>query len=124
MADIRRFLVYMERLDTDPYKLIWRMREAKPTDWGCGSKLHATWMSIDEFDDQERLCSYLGDFCWTHVKTYNVETALRIGMKRIFVEMNYGFEDYPWGKFTHVFEWDKRCLHYNKYKSKNRKEDA
>jgi hypothetical protein len=111
---MKKFLVYMERLDTDPFKLIWRMREAKKNDWGCGSRLHACWMSIDDFDEQDRLSGYLGDFCFTHVTAYNVETALRKGIKRIFVEMNYGFENYPWDKFTHVFEWDRKCINYKK----------
>jgi hypothetical protein len=112
MKKPRRFLVYMERLDTDPYKLIWRMRESKEHDSRWGSRLHAGWYSIDSFDEQGRLDGYLGDFCSTQVAAYTVETALRIGMKRIFVVMNYGFINYPWDKFTHVFEWEKTCKHY------------
>ena len=115
MKKIRSFLVYMERFDTDPYALIWRMRESYDSDWGVGSRLHAGWMSVDEFDKQDRICGYLGDFCYANVKAKDVITALRIGMKRIYVTMNYGFKDYTWDKFTHVFEWYCKCKHYERY---------
>ena len=115
MKKIRNFLVYMERLDTDPYKLIWRMRESKHHDGRWGSRLHAGWMSIDSETEDGKLGGYLGDFCSANPKARDVETALRIGIKRIYVEMNYGFKDYPWDKFTHVFEWDCKCKHYERY---------
>jgi hypothetical protein len=114
MARIRRFLVYMDRFEADPYKLIWRMREALEHDGGWGSKLHAGWYSIDS-ENPNHPTGYLGDHCSTWVRARNVETALRIGMKRIYVEMNYGFADYPWDKFTHVFEWEKTCPQWKKH---------
>ena len=114
MPEPRRFFVYMDRLEADPYKLIWCMREALPEDGGWGSRLHAGWYSIDYFDEQGRLAGYLGDHCSAWVRARNVETALRIGMKRIYVEMNHCFV-YPWDKFTHVFEWEQTCPHWEKY---------
>ena len=103
----RKFKVSCKRLESNPFVLEWFITDVgNKYSWRHGTKSKTGWMSIDEFDSENRLSGYLGELWSSDVTASTSEIAMRIGIYKILKEIQEIFsmdDNYDIRKFIHVY---------------------